>query len=260
MIHILSPAKTLDYESELPYDKATVPEQLAASGKLINKLRNYSKPKLKSLMSISTDLAELNLQRYRQWEGREAIDKDSRQAIFAFKGDVYQGLQAYDLSQADLEYAQSHLRILSGLYGVLKPLDVIEPYRLEMGTELKVGRRKNLYDFWRDEPVKMLNEALKGHEEKVLLNLASKEYFKAVNTKKLKAEIVSPEFKDAKNGEYKIISFFAKKARGLMSRFIIKNRISRVEDLQAFDLEGYRYNHEMSSPGQPVFTREENQS
>lgn len=260
MIHILSPAKSLDFQSDLSLDDSTVPEFLPQSEQLIKKLRTFSSKKLQDLMSISENLGNLNRDRYKAWQGSNKIDNISRQAIFAFTGDVYQGLDATTLSATDIKYAQNHLRILSGLYGVLKPLDVMEAYRLEMGTKLKVGSKQSLYEFWGDKVSLNLNEALKNHEEKVLVNLASNEYFKAVDKKKLEAEIVSPQFKDAKNGQYKIIAFYAKKARGLMSRFIIENKISRVADLQAFDYGGYRYNAEMSTANKPAFSREENQS
>lgn len=260
MIHILSPAKSLDFESELKVKTATVPSLLKQSEKLIAKLKKKSSKDLQKLMSISENLGDLNHERFQQWEGSTKISDHSRQAIFAFTGDVYQGLEAPTLSKTDVEYAQSHLRILSGLYGTLKPLDIIEPYRLEMGTSLQIGKSNSLYEFWGEQISLELNEALKNHEEKILVNLASNEYFKAVDKKKLEAEVVSPQFKDAKNGQYKIIAFYAKKARGLMSRYLIENKISSIEELQGFDYGGYRYNADLSSAKKPVFTREENQS
>lgn len=260
MIHILSPAKSLDFESELKINTATVPNLLKQSEKLIATLKKKSSKDLQKLMSISENLGDLNHERNQKWEGIDQISDRSRQAIFAFTGDVYQGLEAPTLSKTDVEYAQSHLRILSGLYGVLKPLDIIEPYRLEMGTSLTIGKNRSLYEFWGEQISLELNEALKNHEEKVLVNLASNEYFKVVDKKKLEAEVVSPQFKDAKSGKYKVIAFYAKKARGMMSRYIIENKISRLEDLQGFDYGGYRYNADLSSAKEPVFTREENQS
>jgi len=259
MIHLLSPAKSLDFESQLPIEHHSTPEFLDNSEKLIEKLSGYSLSKVKSLMSISDSLAHLNVERYKQWEGSKEISKTSRQAIYAFTGDVYQGLDAMSLSKTSLEYAQDHLLILSGLYGALRPLDIIEPYRLEMGTKLKVGRPINLYQFWDNKPTDFINLQLKNHQDKTVINLASNEYFKVVNSKKLEGEVISPEFKDAKNGKYKIISFYAKKARGFMSRYIIENKIAHPDDLQGFDLGGYRYNSEMSATLKPVFTREENQ-
>ena len=259
MIHLLSPAKSLDFNKEIPLDKYSVPDYLDDSEKLIKKLSKFSHKKLKDLMSISDDLARLNAERYTEWQGKKEQGPTSRQALFAFTGDVYQGLDANTLSKSSIEYAQDHLLILSGLYGALKPLDIIEPYRLEMGTKLKVGRPNNLYEFWGVKPTEIINKQLKNHQEKTIINLASNEYFKVVNSKKLDGEVISPQFKDAKNGQYKIISFFAKKARGLMSRYIIENKIAHLDELQGFDLEGYRFNAEMSTRTKPVFTREENQ-
>lgn len=261
MIHLLSPAKSLDFESELPINEFTLPSKKDQSEKLIKKLKTLSKKKLIELMSISEDLANLNADRYQAWEGKETLSNSSRQAIYAFKGDVYQGLQALDqLSTEDVDYAQDHMIILSGLYGILRPKDLIEPYRLEMGTQLKVGRKENLYEFWKDDLTKALNQLLKDQNDELIINLASNEYFKVIDRKKLKARIITPEFKDAKNGQYKFMSFYGKKARGLMSRYLIKNRISDPDDLKGFDLEGYRYNVELSKEDNPVFTREENQA
>lgn len=259
MIHIVSPAKSLDYNSEIDYKKFTVPTRLEESEKLINKLRRTSGKQIKSLMSISDALVKLNKERYDSWQGVDYLGENSRQAIFTFSGDVYQGLDAQTLSESDIEYAQDNLRILSGLYGLLKPLDTMEPYRLEMGTSLKVGRKKNLYDFWGNALGKELNQEIQKKEEKVLVNLASNEYFKAVDKKEIKGTIISPQFKDAKNGQYKMISFFAKKARGLMSRYIIENRIEKAEELLDFNYSGYSYNESLSEENAPVFTREENQ-
>lgn len=261
MIHLLSPAKSLDFETEVPISDFSIPDQLEDSEKLIKKLRSLSLKKLRELMSISEDLASTNIERYREWEGMKQPSERSRPAIFAFAGDVYQGIEAHkNFNQSDVDYAQSHLLILSGLYGILRPKDLIEPYRLEMGTSLKMGRKDDLYEFWADKLVEKVNENLKQHEEKVVINLASKEYFKVLNPKKIEGRIINPQFKDEKNGKYKFITFYGKKARGLMSRYLIKNRISRAEDVKSFDLEGYRYNPELSKEDQPVFTREENQS
>ncbi|MEQ8907997.1 MAG: peroxide stress protein YaaA [Vicingaceae bacterium] len=259
MIHLLSPAKSLDFESNVKFQEHSQAEFLEQSKKLIKKLNSLSKKKVKELMSISDQLAELNANRYQKWEGKTTVEEDSRQAIFAFTGDVYQGLDAPTLSESDLHYAQENLVILSGLYGVLKPLDIMEPYRLEMGTQLKVGRKSNLYEFWTDQITNQINRQLEKQNASSLINLASNEYFKVINKKKLKAEVISPQFKDAKNGNYKIISFYAKKARGMMSRFIIQHQIEEVEDLQGFDLGGYRFNSDLSTFTKPVFTREENQ-
>ena len=257
MIHIISPAKSLDFKSEVPFKEFTIPSKLGESEKLINKLRRTSKKGIKTMMSISDNLVELNVNRYDSWQGKNHMSESSKQALFAFSGDVYLGLDALTLTQSDVTYAQNNLRILSGLYGVLKPLDVIEPYRLEMGSALKVGRKKNLYEFWGDQLAKELNEEMKSRGESALVNLASNEYFKAVNQKLIEGEIINPQFLDEKNGKFKIISFFAKKARGLMSRYIIENRVETVEDLKGFNYSGYVYNEELSDSNKPVFTRKE---
>lgn len=259
MLHLISPAKSLDFDKETPFNDFSIPEFKSESEKLIKKLSSLSKKKIKSLMTLSDQLTDLNVERYQNWQGAEQLSEESRQAIFAFTGDVYQGINAYEFNQKQLDFAQSHLVILSGLYGILRPLDVIEPHRLEMGTALPIRRKKNLYEFWGDQLTENLNEKLAEGEHEVLINLASNEYFKSINKKKLKASIISPEFKDAKNGNYKIISFFAKKARGLMSKYIIENEIEKVEDLKGFDSEGYRFNAHLSAENKPVFTREENQ-
>src|SRR5690554_878679 len=260
MIHILSPAKSLDFETALKIEKSSHPALLAQSKKLIETLKQKSSADLQKLMSISEKLGDLNYDRFQKWTAAKGISDNSRQAIFAFTGDVYQGLDATSLSATDIEYAQSHLRILSGLYGVLKPLDIMEAYRLEMGTSLNIGSHQSLYEFWGNAITEELNTALKNHEEKVIVNLASNEYFKAVKKNDIEGEIISPQFKDAKNGKYKIIAFYAKRARGLMSRYIIQNKISKPNDLEGFDLAGYRFNGDMSTDKVPVFTREENQT
>lgn len=259
MIHLLSPAKSLDFDSTPSTKDCTAPHFLKDAETLVKKLKSSSKKKVQELMSISNALAELNTQRYKTWEGRTELSELSRQAIFAFTGDVYQGLDAKTLTEENLQYAQEHLMILSGMYGALKPLDIMEPYRLEMGTKLKVGKADNLYQFWQDKPTDLLNERLEQQESQVVVNLASNEYFKVINTKKLNGELINPEFKDEKNGKYKIISFYAKKARGYMSRYLIENEISSIKDIEGFDVAGYRFNGDMSTVNKPVFTREENQ-
>ncbi len=258
MIHVVSPAKSLDFNLESKLNSFSSPEYLEKSVVLIQKLRKQSKTKLKDLMSISDDLAILNMDRYSSWEAKTTLTSSSKQAVFAFNGDVYQGLSASSLAESDLDYAQKYLRILSGLYGILRPLDLIEPHRLEMGTKLKVGRTNNLYEYWSEAVTQELNSLLANTSSKVLINLASNEYFKVIDKKQLNANVISPEFKDFKNGKYKIISFFAKKARGLMSRYLIENKIENIEDLKGFDLDGYTFNSAMSSEDKPVFTREEN--
>jgi hypothetical protein len=207
-------------------------------------------------MKVSDKIAGLNVARFEQWTETFTPD-NSRPAIFAFKGDVYTGLEAETLSEADLDYAQTHLRMLSGLYGLLKPLDLMQPYRLEMGTKLGNERGSNLYQFWGNIITDKLNEAIKAQEDNVLINLASNEYFKAVKPKALDAQVITPVFKDCKNGQYKVISFFAKKARGMMARYIIENRIESVKQLESFDTAGYYYCAAESTATELVFKREE---
>lgn len=256
MIYVVSPAKSLDFESK---PKTEVHSELIfpeAFEKLNKVLRKQTPKQLKDLMSISDTLANLNYNRNQD----RALPFDmgnAKQAVLAFKGDVYQGLDADNLTIDDLKYAQNHLRILSGLYGLLRPLDLMQPYRLEMGTKLKVGNKKNLYEFWNGQITEAINESLKGQKEKVLVNLASNEYWKSVQPKKINAEIITPQFKDWKGDKYKMIAFFAKKARGLMSRYLIQNRIEKPEDIKGFDLEGYSYNDRLSKGNEWVFTREE---
>lgn len=256
MLIVISPAKSLDFKTTPVTEKFTMPELLEHSEKLIGRLQKQSPKQLSKLMGISADLGELNFQRFQSWQQPFTIE-NAKQAVLAFSGDVYQGLNATTLPEEKLELAQSKLRILSGLYGVLKPLDLIQPYRLEMGTKLKYYKSKDLYIFWNPVITKKINEAVAESGNNVLVNLASNEYFKSIDKKKLKAEIVTPDFKDLKNGTYKMISFFAKRARGLMSRFIIENNISDSQDLLAFESEGYAFNAHLSKPGNPVFTREQ---
>jgi len=254
MLIIISPAKTLDFETSPKVPTFTIPDFLDDSAELIDELRSYEPYRLGDLMGISLKLADLNSNRYHSWSLPFNAD-NAKQSVLAFKGDVYTGLDADNLSTDDLQFAQAHLRILSGLYGVLKPLDLMQPYRLEMGTKLKTRRGKDLYDFWDDRINKILNVELAGQDSPVLVNLASNEYFKSVKPEKLNARIITPTFKEERNGDYKFISFTAKKARGLMSRYIIRNRLSDPEELRGFDLEGYRYNAELSEVDRPVFTR-----
>ena len=254
MLVVISPAKSLDYETPFKTRKFTQAEFLDDSSELIAQLRQFSPAQVSSLMSISPSLGALNQERFNSWQ--QPFDTDNaRQALFAFKGDVYIGLDAYSLTSDDIRFAQDHLRILSGLYGLLRPLDLIQAYRLEMGTSLKNARGNTLYDFWGEKITEALNAQLTGKNNAVLVNLASNEYFRAVKPKQLTAEVISPVFKDYKNGQYKIISFFAKKALGLMSAYIIKNRLKKAEDLLSFDSDGYRYSEQDSKPGVPVFLR-----
>ncbi len=255
MLIVISPAKSLDFETPSIFPEFTIPELLHESEKLVGRLKTMSPKQLSVLMGISADLGELNFKRYQNWQ-TPFTPENAKQAIMAFNGDVYQGLNAATLSEEKLELAQTKLRILSGLYGVLKPLDIIQPYRLEMGTKLKYYKSKDLYAFWNPLITKKINEAIVGSGSRVLVNLASVEYFKSIDRKKLKAEIVTPDFKELKNGSFIMVSFFAKRARGLMTRFILENNISNPADLVAFDSEGYAFNSRLSKPGNPMFTRE----
>lgn len=254
MIVLLSPAKTLDYTTPTPTQDYTIPEELEKSEKLIKALKKYSVKKLSDLMSLSTDLSQLNVGRYQTWNTNFSTE-NAKQAIFAFKGEVYNGLQAYDFNHEDIQFAQNHVRLLSGLHGALKPLDLIQPYRLEMGTKLKVGRKNNLYEFWGDEVTNRINNQLEAIDSEIVVNLASAEYFKVINTKKLKAKVITPNFYDNKNGTYKMIQMYAKKMRGAMAAFIVKNQLKSATDLQAFDAEGYFFKSDLSSAENLVFHR-----
>ena len=256
MLIVISPAKSLDFKTPPVIEDYTIPEFLTESEKLISRLRTLTPKKISALMGISDDLGELNFQRFQSWH-LPFTPENAKQAILAFNGDVYQGMQAATLSEEKLKLTQSKLRILSGLYGVLKPLDLIQPYRLEMGTKLKYYSSADLYAFWNQLIVKKINEAVTESGSNVLVNLASAEYFKSIDRKKLKAALVTPDFKEYKNGDYKMVSIFAKRARGLMSRFIIENDITDPADLVAFDTEGYAFNPRLSKSGNPVFTREQ---
>ncbi|MFD0667705.1 peroxide stress protein YaaA [Ramlibacter sp. MAHUQ-53] len=254
MLYLLSPAKSLDYETpvaELPH---TRPRFIEASAQLIEVLRAKSPQQIASLMDLSDKLAALNAARYEAWS-TSFTAKNSRQAVLAFDGDVYDGLAARTLSASDLDWAQRHVAILSGLYGVLRPLDRMQPYRLEMGTSLPVGEAANLYQFWGSRIAECLNGQLADEKTPVVVNLASQEYFKAVDRKALKARVIECVFEDWKGGQYKIISFFAKKARGLMARWAITHRIDAPSKLEGFDLEGYAFDAAASKPDRLVFRR-----
>ncbi|EPS2040363.1 MULTISPECIES: peroxide stress protein YaaA [Citrobacter] len=256
MLILISPAKTLDYQSPLATTRHTLPELLDHSQQLIHVARQLSAPQIGKLMGISDKLADLNATRFHDWQP-DFTPENARQAILAFKGDVYTGLQAETFSEADFDFAQQHLRMLSGLYGVLRPLDLMQPYRLEMGIRLANAKGKDLYQFWGDTITDKLNEALEAQGDSVVINLASDEYFKSVKPKKLNAELIKPVFLDEKNGKFKVISFYAKKARGLMSRYIIENRLTQPEQLTAFNREGYFFDEEASGNGELVFKRQE---
>jgi hypothetical protein len=255
MLLVISPAKTLDYDTPPATARFTLPQHLDHAQELIGQLRQMSPQQVGELMHLSDKLAALNVARYGSWHP-DFTPANAKQALLAFKGDVYTGLAAEDFSEADFDFAQGHLRMLSGLYGVLRPLDLMQPYRLEMGTRLANARGANLYDFWGERISAWLNEALAEQGDDILLNLASNEYFGAVKRKALKARVIDTEFKDLKNGQYKIISFYAKKARGLMARYVIKQRIRDPEQLKAFDYQGYRYSAEQSKPDSLVFLRD----
>lgn len=256
MLALISPAKTIDYTTALPTDTYTQPRLLEQSQQLIDVCRKLSASEIASLMTVSEKIANLNVERFRDWNA-DFDFSNARQALFAFKGDVYTGLDAYHLKDQDINFAQQHLRMLSGLYGLLRPLDLMMPYRLEMGTKLKNSRGHNLYEFWGNIITDQINQDLAEIDAKVLVNLASDEYYKSVNEKKIKAEIVKPVFLDQKNGKYKVISFYAKKARGLMARYLIENKLNQVEQLKAFDSEGYYFDAESSSNKELVFKRDE---
>jgi len=254
MLTVISPAKSLDFESPVAQTKTTKPRFLDHSQQIIDLIKQLAPQDIASLMKLSDKLALLNYDRFQAFK-TPFTKKNARASIFAFRGDVYQGLDADSLSTQDLEFAQNNLRILSGLYGVLRPLDLIQAYRLEMGTKFENNAGKNLYDFWADKLNQSINKELNKSDTPVLINLASNEYFKAVKAKQLNHQIITPVFKDFKNGQYKIISFFAKKARGLMSRYIIQNRVEQPQDLKNFNWEGYKFSAKLSSESEYLFTR-----
>lgn len=256
MLTIVSPAKSLDYSSPVKTKKHTEPTFLNEAEQLIGKLRTLKPADLSSLMNISDTLAQENFYRYENWE-RPFNLKNARQAIYAFKGDVYLGLKAEEFGAADLNFAQKHLRILSGLYGLLRPLDLMQAYRLEMGRQFGVNGSKNLYEFWGSKITKALDNELdsQAYKRKVLINLASNEYFGSVKPQTLDAEIITPQFKDWARGEFRVLSFFAKKARGEMAAFIIKERINSPSKLKEFNIDGYRFSKEESSDTKLVFKR-----
>ena len=249
---ILSPAKSLDLESKVPTNESTESCFLAEAERLNKMLKKKSARSLSKLMSISPSLGQLNYERNQEWHLPFTKD-NARQAVYAFSGDVYRALDVYTLPQEKIEKLQDTVRIISGLYGVLKPLDLMQPYRLEMGTKMKVGRNKNLYEFWRKKVTQAFNDELKDDE--LFLNLASNEYFKAIDRKVLKVPVITAVFKDFKNGEYKSIMTFAKLARGYMTRFIIDTNANTIEDIKKFNYEGYGYDNNMSTETELVFTR-----
>ena len=255
MLILVSPAKSLDYETPPLVADNTQPLFLDDSQELIDQLKKLPPAKVGKLMNISDKLAQLNAQRFKEWKQPLTTDT-AKQCLFAFQGDVYKGMDADTMKKNDVKFAQKHLRILSGLYGVLRPLDLMLPYRLEMGIKFVNKRGQNLYHFWGDSVTDVLNAELDNLKKPFVVNLASNEYFKVVNKNKLVTNTISPVFKDKKNGEYKLISFYAKKARGMMARYIIDNRVLKPADLQDFDTAGYKYNKKMSTDSEPVFTRD----
>lgn len=256
MLMLISPAKTLDFQHPHPTVKATEPAFLDASAELVGTLREHSPEDLSELMHISPALGELNARRFLEWH-RPLTPENARPALFAFKGDVYQGLDAGSLAAADIRWAQRHLRILSGLYGLLRPLDLIQPYRLEMGTRLAHGRARNLYEFWGTRLTDAINAELAGTRRPVLVNLASQEYFGAVDPSRVGARIITPSFREYRNGRYQFVSMFGKRARGLMVRYAIDRRISTPAALRDFAVEGYRFDEALSAGDDWVFVRGE---
>ncbi|USD38206.1 MULTISPECIES: peroxide stress protein YaaA [Ferrimonas] len=256
MLAVISPAKNLDFESQAPSDGYSEAELLDEAEALIEVCRKLTPADLASLMKLSDKLAGLNVARFQQWQRPFTAD-NAKQAIFAFNGDVYTGFDAASLSEQELAYTQSHLRILSGLYGVLKPLDRMQAYRLEMGTKLANPRGKDLYAFWGSTITDALNRTLAGMDSQVVVNLASNEYFKAVKPALLNAQVVTPVFKDFKNGQYKIISFYAKKARGMMARFMAREQVTELQQLEGFSEGGYRFSAEQSDANTLVFLRDQ---
>lgn len=254
MLIVISPAKTLDFETAPITKVHTQPEFLKESRQLVSQLKELTPAEVSSLMKISDKLGVLNFLRFNEWKTPFTLN-NAKQALLAFKGDVYTGINADSFNSRDLKFAQKHLRILSGLYGVLKPLDLIQAYRLEMGSKFKNRKGKDLYEFWESKLTDQINQDLKASKSKYLINLASNEYFKSLQADAINAEIIVPVFKDYKNGKYKIISFYAKKARGLMSAYIIKNRLKNPEDIKAFDVDGYKFCKSASNSTNWVFQR-----
>ena len=255
MLSILSPAKTLDYETAPTTKKSTQPLFVEQAASLIETARELDPEGIQALMGVSEKIAALNHERFMNWQPDFSL-RNAKQSVLAFKGDVYTGLQADTLSQDELAFAQKHLRILSGLYGLLRPLDLMQPYRLEMGLSFENSGGKNLYEFWGEQITQTLNKHLKTSGSRVLVNLASNEYFRAVKPKLLDAEVITPQFRDLKNGQYKMISFFAKKARGVMARFIIQEGMNDPEGLKDFSGDGYYFSAEHSSENDWVFLRD----
>ena len=254
MLMVISPAKSLDYEGR-DYPEFTVPAALDQSKTLVKQLSSYDAPKLSKLMKISDKLATLNQQRFQEFEF-PFTPKNAKQALLVFNGDVYRDIDSENYDEDDLSFAQKHLRILSGLYGILRPLDLMQPYRLEMGTKLATEKGKNLYEFWGAQISELINAELESSPEPCLVNLASNEYFKSVDAKVLKARVLNIAFKENKSGTYKVVAIYAKRARGMMVDFVIRNRIENPELMKGFDRDGYEFNSELSSEDEWVFCRD----
>ncbi|PLX17623.1 MAG: peroxide stress protein YaaA [Salinivirgaceae bacterium] len=251
---ILSPAKTLNFTDKSVVDTHATPLFSAEAKEVMSDLRQFGQAELGKLMGISSKLAELNTIRHNAWEQNHDLE-NSKQCVYAFNGEAYNGLNVSQFNREDMQFAQDHLKILSGLYGVLRPLDIIQPYRLEMGTKIKIGKAKNLYEFWGEKLAQVINNDAEKSGSYTLINLASNEYFKAVNVKALSVDVITPVFKELKNGQYKVISVYAKKARGLMTAYAIRNRITNPEELKKFNEEAYMFDANQSSKNQWVFTR-----
>jgi len=254
MLLVISPAKTLDYDTPPTTQVFSQPAYLADAQALISRARKYSSADIADIMKVSAKIADLNVERFEQWH-TPFTPANAKQAVLAFKGDVYSGLDASSFNEADFSFAQAHLRILSGLYGLLRPLDLMQAYRLEMGRKIDNERGKNLYEFWGDKIAEGLNVQLESLASRYLVNLASNEYLKSVKLNTLQAEIITPEFKDYKNGQYKMMGVYAKKARGMLSRYVIQNQITDPEAMKAFNQDGYLFNEEMSAGNTWVFAR-----
>ena len=257
MLTVISPAKTLDFESKPATPRFTQPQFLDHSQELIEQLREFSPAQISELMHVSDKIGGLNAARFGSWTPA-FTPENAKQAIYMFNGDVYEGIDPHTLHPQHIHYLQQHVRLLSGLYGLLRPLDLMQAYRLEMGTPFANSRGKNLYEFWGDRLTTLLNHTLQQQASTTLINLASQEYYKALHPQAIHANIITPVFKDQKNGQYKIISFYAKRARGLMVRYAAQHQISQPEQLKHFDYEGYAYNEAASSDNEWVFLRQEN--
>jgi hypothetical protein len=251
---LLSPSKTLDFSPQAKVKTPTTPDFLEEAGELIERLQKLSAKKIAGLMHVSDKLAAENFERFQNWSPRHTAE-NSKPCVLAYRGDVYDGLAADNWQAADFKFAQRHLRILSGLYGVLRPLDAIQPYRLEMGTPLKAGRKKDLYAFWQEMITDAIAQALREVRSTTIINLASKEYASAIDFQALEATVITPVFKEYRDGKYKFLSFFGKRARGLMAGYILENKLKKPERINRFDVDGYGFNEELSSEGEWVFTR-----